>query len=184
MKKTLPRISCDDAMEEDAVGDPPSKGERSGVKRGRSSMEQEAMGEDFPPLTGEEEAASEANVIVQSSHTQLAAKEGEKNSGFGPWMVVKKPPRKAPANRQTNEKEKPTVPTFSKAGCRFAVLDNMDDSQDSDEVIPNTVETNVPVAANKSCNDMRMKGDNRKQLQQSLHNVAQLEEAEFGADCD
>ncbi|OMO56447.1 hypothetical protein COLO4_35642 [Corchorus olitorius] len=50
----------------------------------------------------------------------------------------------------------------------------MDDSQDSDEVVPNMVETNVKVAANKSGNDMRVKGDNRKQLQQGLQNVAQL----------
>ncbi|OMO83183.1 hypothetical protein COLO4_22661 [Corchorus olitorius] len=167
-------------MEEDAVGDPPSKGERSGVKRGRTSLEQDAMGEDFPPLTGvpkpnqtakqqEEEAAPEANIIVQSS-----AKEGEKNSGFGPWMVVKKPPRKAPSNKQTYEKGNPAVPAASQAGSRFAVLNNIDDSQDSDEVVPNTIETNVTVAANKSGNDMRLKGDSRKQFQQNLQHVAQL----------
>ncbi|OMO94505.1 hypothetical protein COLO4_16309 [Corchorus olitorius] len=124
-------------MEEDAVGDPPSKGERSGVKRGRSSLEQDAMGEDFPPLTG----------VPNPNKT---------------------------ANRQTYEKGKPAVPTASHAGSCFAVLDNMDDSQDSDEVVPNTVETNVPIAADKSGNDMRIRGDSRKQLQQNLHHVAQL----------
>ncbi|OMO72819.1 CNGC5-like protein [Corchorus olitorius] len=133
-------------MEEDVVGDPPSKGERSGVKRGRSSLEQEATGEDFPPLMG----------ISKPNKTGLSYRDKLINAG------------------QTNDKDKQNVPTTSQAASRFAVLDNMDDSQDSDEVVPNTVETNVMIAANKTGNDMRVKGDNKKQLQKSLQNIAQL----------
>ncbi|OMO96232.1 RNA polymerase II-associated protein 1 [Corchorus olitorius] len=108
-------------MEDEAVGDPPSRVDRSGVKRGRSSLEQDAS-----------------------------------------------------ANRQASEKEKPAVPTTSQAGSRFVVLDTMDEPQDSDEIVPNTAETNVPVTAKKNGDGKRMTGDNRKQLQQGLQNVAQL----------
>lgn len=104
----------------------------------------------------EKDEAVEAHADAQSSQNQQADNERGKNYGFGPWMVVKKPPRKTPANKQVNEKEKATATSKTQAGSRFTVLDNMEDSQDSDEIVPNTFETNVIVTANRNDDGKRV----------------------------
>ncbi|OMO94621.1 hypothetical protein COLO4_16252 [Corchorus olitorius] len=168
-------------MEEEAAGEPPMRGEKTGVKRVRSSMEQQGTEVISSPLLGTSqtgakgmEAAKTGRDVAQPLQPSQRNKEEEKQAGFGPWMVVKKPPRKPPANKQMNGKEKVTAPNNGQTGSRFAVLGDGEDSQESDEIVPNTFVSDEQPNTNKSAGGQKLQGESRKQFQKNLQSVAIL----------
>ncbi|OMP13035.1 hypothetical protein COLO4_02393, partial [Corchorus olitorius] len=66
------------------------------------------------------------------------------------------------------------APNNGQTGSRFAVLGDGEDSQESDEIVPNTFVSAEQPNTKKSAGGQKLQGESRKQFQKNLKSVAIL----------